>query len=225
MRKRALRGGNEGRAQALHVGFGHFARRLPALAERNGRSGNRRPWIGFALERAAAFPRFLRRALAAGMRDLNAELGGAGAARRMHDARQRRLIVVVVKTEAAVGDAAVALDMGRLHDHQRGAGIRQHAEMHQVPVVGAAVVARILAHRRDHDAVGKLETGESIGREKGTAHGRGTLKREERVQRRWMDFKYAMMAPTSSASNLNSGISGWPDMKPSPRASSSDSTG
>src|SRR5260370_109159 len=40
-----------------------------------------------------------------------------------------------------------------------------------------------------------------------------------------MDFRYAMMAPTSSLSNLNSGISGWPEMKPSPRASSSDSIG
>src|SRR6266436_1528566 len=40
-----------------------------------------------------------------------------------------------------------------------------------------------------------------------------------------MDFRYAMMAPTSSPSNLNSGISGWPEMRPSPKASSSDSIG
>ena len=39
-----------------------------------------------------------------------------------------------------MGDAAMALDMGRLHHHQRGAGMCQHAEMHQVPVVGAAIV-------------------------------------------------------------------------------------
>ena len=39
------------------------------------------------------------------------------------DARERRLVVVGVEAEAAVGDAAVALDMGRLDDHQRGAGI------------------------------------------------------------------------------------------------------
>ena len=69
-----------------------------------------------------------------------------------------------------MGDAAVALDMRRLDDHQRGAGIRQHAEMHQVPVVGAAVVGRILAHRRDDDAVGKRQAGQSDRREKGTAH-------------------------------------------------------
>jgi hypothetical protein len=37
--------------------------------------------------------------------------------------------------------------------------------MHQVPVVGAAIVARILAHGRDDDAVGKLETGKAKWRE------------------------------------------------------------
>ena len=34
-----------------------------------------------------------------------------------------------IKPEAAVGDAATPLDMGRLDDHEPGAGIRQHAEM------------------------------------------------------------------------------------------------
>ena len=41
---------------------------------------------------------------------------------------------------------AVALDMGCLNDHQRGTGMRHHAEMHQVPVVGAAIIAGILTH-------------------------------------------------------------------------------
>ena len=49
-----------------------------------------------------------------------------------------------------------ALDVGGLDHHQRGAGIGQHAEMHQVPIIGAAVVGGILAHRRHDDAVGKL---------------------------------------------------------------------
>ena len=62
-------------------------------------------------------------------------------------------------------DAAVPLDVGGLNDHQRGAGMRHHAEMHQVPVVGAAVVGRVLAHGRHDDAVGKLETGKAKGRE------------------------------------------------------------
>ena len=122
---------------------------------------------------------FCAERLAAGMRDLDAELGGAGAARRRDHAGERRFVVVRVEPEAAMGDAAVALDMGRLDDHQRGAGIRQHAEMHQVPVIGAAVVGRILAHRRNDDAVGKLKTGQFIRRKKRTAHG-GILWREGR---------------------------------------------
>ena len=90
-----------------------------------------------------------------------------------------------------MGDAAVALDMGRLDDHQSGAGIGQHAEMHQVPVIGAAVVGRILAHRRDDEAVGKLETGELDGREQSTAHGGILLlvKWSAEVSALWMDFR------------------------------------
>ena len=110
-----------------------------------------------------AFPRPLRRALAAGMRDLDAELRGAGPARRLHDARERGFVVVGVKPEAAVRDAAGALDMGCFHNDQRGAGIGQHAEMHQVPVIGAAVVGGILAHRRNDNAVGKPRPASLIG--------------------------------------------------------------
>ena len=141
-----LRGGNKCRAHAFHVRFGHFARRVPALAERDWRSGDGRPRIGVRFKRAAAVPWLLRRALAAGMGDLDAQLGGARAPHLRDHARQRGLVVVGIKPQAAMGYAAMALDMGRLHHHQRGAGIRQHAEMHQVPVVGAAVVARVLAH-------------------------------------------------------------------------------
>ncbi len=169
--QRALGGGDEGLAHARHVGLGDHARRVPVLAEREWRGGDGRPRVLVRLERAAALPGPLRRALAAGMGDLDAELGGARAAALRDHARQRGFVVVGIKPQAAMGDAAVALDMGGLHHHQRGAGIRQHAEMHQVPVVGAAVVGLVLAHRRDHDAVGKLQAGQPIGREKGTAHG------------------------------------------------------
>ena len=67
-------------------------------------------------QRTAALPRPLRRGLAAGMRELDAELGGADAPAMGDDARQRRLVVVGIEPEAAMGDAAVALDMGRLDD-------------------------------------------------------------------------------------------------------------
>ncbi len=74
------------------------------------------------------------------MRDLDAELGGAGAAALRDDALQGKLVVVGVEPHAAVGDAALPLDMSCLDHHQRRAGIGEHAEMHHVPVVGAAVV-------------------------------------------------------------------------------------
>jgi hypothetical protein len=105
------------------------------------------------------------------MRDLNAEFGAAGAPRARDHPRQRRLVVVGIKPQAAMGDAAVALNVGGLHDYQRGAGICQHAEVHQMPVIGAAIVGRVLAHRRDDDTVGKVETGQPVGRKQGAAHG------------------------------------------------------
>ena len=89
-------------------------------------------------------------------------------------------------------DAAVPLDMGGFDDHQRGAGIGQHAEMHQVPVIGAAVVGGILAHGRDDDAVGKLEAGQLVWAR--TRHWSwdghlGCGEADRKVQRCWMDFR------------------------------------
>ncbi len=173
MRNARCAGGNEGRAHAFHVGFGDFARRVPVVAERDRRSRHGRPRIGVRRERTCALPRFLRRRLAAGMGDLDAEFGGAGAARRRDHTGERCFVVVRIEPKAAMGDAALALDMGCLDNHQSGAGIRQHAEMHQVPIIGAAVVGRILAHRRNDNAVGKLEAGQFIRRKKRAAHGWG----------------------------------------------------
>ena len=54
---------------------------------------------------------------------------------------------------------------GRFGDDQAGAAHRPAAEMHQVPIVGKAVLARILAHRRDSDAVAKGDAADGQGRE------------------------------------------------------------
>src|SRR5690348_17656771 len=79
--KRALGRRDEGRSHTFHVGFGHFARRVPTFAERNWRGRNRRPGVSAGLERGGAFPRTLCRALAAGMSNLDtksrAEIGRA----------------------------------------------------------------------------------------------------------------------------------------------------
>ena len=155
----------------VHIGFGGFARRLPVVAERERRRRDGLPRVAAGWQRAAAFPGPQRRALAAGMGDLDAPFGAAGAPRRGQHAAERGFVVVGIEPEAAMGDAAVARDVGRLHHDQRRAAIGQHAEMHQVPVVGAAVVGAVLAHGRDDDAVGEFDTGQPIGREKGAAHG------------------------------------------------------
>ena len=54
--QRALHGRDEGRADPLHVGFGDFARRVPAFAEGDWRGGNRRPRVSLGFQRGRAFP-------------------------------------------------------------------------------------------------------------------------------------------------------------------------
>ena len=104
------------------------------------------------------------------MGELHTELGAAVAAAMGDDARQRRLAVIRVEPEAAMSDAATALDAGGLDHDQRGAGIGEHAEMVEVPVVGDAVVGAVLAHGRDDDPVRELEIGEPDRRKQGTGH-------------------------------------------------------
>jgi len=88
---------------------------------------------------------------------LNRKLCLADAVAMVDYALQGRFAGVGIKPEATVGDPAVALDMGGLDHQERGAGICQHAQMGHVPV--DAVVSALLAHRRNGDAVGKLEIG------------------------------------------------------------------
>ena len=152
---RAPRGLGEQHDDARHVVLGHGARQMPARTERQRRRRHRRPGILRGRQGLAAFPRPLRGRLAPGVRKLNRELGAADPPAMGDDPRQRRFAGVGIKPKAAMGNAALALDMGRFDDEQAGAGIRQHAEMGHVPVVGNAVIGAVLAHRRDHDAIGE----------------------------------------------------------------------
>ena len=104
------------------------------------------------------------------MGELDAELRSAVAAAGSDDVRERRLAAVGIEAEAAMGDAAMALHMGRLHDQQPGARISQHAEMGQVPVARAAVIGAVLAHRRDRDAIVQREAGKLDRREQLAGH-------------------------------------------------------
>ena len=104
------------------------------------------------------------------MGELNAELSLADALAMQNDAGERVLAGVRVDAEAAMGDAAVPLDMGRFEHEQAGTGIRQHAQMGHVPVITDAVIGAVLAHRRHHDAVRQREIGKLDRREQSTRH-------------------------------------------------------
>jgi hypothetical protein len=93
------------------------------------------------------------------MRKLNAkararvsDLAGGG-----EDTRQRRLVLIGIYPEAAMSDAAEALYGGGFHDHETGARQGEAHQVLKVPIRGASVLRRILAHRCDDDAIGKLD--------------------------------------------------------------------
>ena len=52
-----------------------------------------------------------------------------------------------------MGDAALGDDRCGLDHHEPGAALGEFPEMHEMPVIGDAVGRRILAHRRNEDAV------------------------------------------------------------------------
>ena len=121
----------------------------------------------------AALPGQLGRRLAAGMGELDRDrhVATSGACLPA-PAPHRRLGRVVIQPDVAIGDPALGRDGGRLDGQQRRAGQRQMAEMDQVPVGHAAVLRRILAHRRDDDAVGESARADLHRRkELGRAHG------------------------------------------------------
>ena len=104
------------------------------------------------------------------MSKLDAELRTPGAATKIDDALERRFRLVGVKPHAAVGDAAVALHMGRLDDDEARARVSQHAEMGNVPVGGTAIDSAVLAHRGHDDAIIQLDAAELDRREQDACH-------------------------------------------------------
>ena len=106
------------------------------------------------------------------MRELNPELGRAVTFAMGDDARERGLAPVGVKTEAAMRDPPVTLDIRHLDDDQRSAGIGEHRKVSEMPVVGAAVVGAVLAHGRDDNAIGQFQFAKANGRKEFAGHGR-----------------------------------------------------
>ncbi len=110
----------------------------------------------------AAAPRHVARRLAPGMRKLDRQRHRRMAAHRCKRPAERAFALVRPQPEIVRRDAPFRLDGGRLDDQQAGAGQREVAEVDQVPVGRQAVFGRVLAHRRNDDAVvdGKLADAE-----------------------------------------------------------------
>jgi hypothetical protein len=64
---------------------------------------------------------------------------------------------VVPQPEIAGCDAPLARNRCRLGEDERSAADRPRSQMHQVPIVGQPLEARILAHGRQNDAAAKLD--------------------------------------------------------------------
>ncbi len=144
------------------VGVPQFARHDPTRADRLGarRASLPRPITAREvrlIERSVAEPRALHARLASGVAELNRRLRRIGVY-EIGDAAKRRDLFVAPQSQIAVRDAAALLHRRGLDKHQPGAAGSELAEVHQVPVVGAAVVGRVLTHGRDHYAVLQANT-------------------------------------------------------------------
>jgi hypothetical protein len=73
------------------------------------------------------------------------------------DARQEGDVLVFPDAVILRRNAAARFHRRRFHDHQRGAAHRAASEVDQMPVVGEPVLARVLAHGRDRNAIAERE--------------------------------------------------------------------
>ena len=76
---------------------------------------------------------------------------------KVDDARQAADVSVVVDAEILRADPAGSHHRGGLGHHQRRPADRAAAEVNDVPVVRKPVHARVLAHRRDDNAIGERQ--------------------------------------------------------------------
>src|SRR5689334_9371651 len=78
---------------------------------------------------------------------------GAVVVKEAHDAREIVDVLILIYPEVPVGDATSGFDGACFEDDEAGSPHGAAAEMDEVPVVGEAVGAGVLAHGRDDDAV------------------------------------------------------------------------
>src|SRR5438874_11863598 len=74
-----------------------------------------------------------------------------------NDGAQGLGVIVTPNAEVLWTDAAFRQDRGRLCHDESCATDGATAEMHEMPVVRQPVIAGVLTHRRDKDAVGEFD--------------------------------------------------------------------
>ena len=156
----ALRGGREGLLQRQNAIDAQFLRRRVSLAERNGarRDGPPSP---FRLGNAALpGPGAIDAGLPPGVGELNA---GDGALRldEAGDPLERLEMLFAPDAEILRRNPSFGRDRRRLGEDEARAADRARGEMGEMPVVGKTVLAGILAHRRNADAVGEGDVAQS----------------------------------------------------------------
>ena len=163
-RRRAI-----GLAHPVEIGPIHRLRYLALVEIGDGRRRVDRPVAVFQ-RLVVAFPRAPRRGLAPGMAELDADLGRGVLVDEIDHPLPGADVFGLIDAGAAGRDAAFALDIGHLGEHQPGAAHGAAAEMDEMKIVGRAVVGRIHAHRRHHDTVRHRHAAQAERREHG-CHG------------------------------------------------------
>ena len=147
------RGAHEVVAHALHVAAAHRARPGADAVEVLLRRGRDECPVARGQRLVDAVPRDAGRAFRAGMAELDGDLRVAVGVDEIDDALPSVALRGVPQARAARRDAGLRRGARHLGEDQAGTAHRARAEVHEVIVVGHAVDARVLRHRRDDDAV------------------------------------------------------------------------
>jgi hypothetical protein len=76
---------------------------------------------------------------------------------KTHDPGERLDVIVSPDPKVLRTDAAFREHSRRLGKHQTSAAYRAAAQVHEMPVIGISVGARVLAHRRNEDSIQELK--------------------------------------------------------------------
>src|ERR1019366_5630602 len=83
----------------------------------------------------------------------------------VHNLSERGDVLVLPDADVVRGDAAFGQDGSGFGEDEASASDGAAAQVDEMPIVGEAVMARVLTHRRDGDAVGERQGTEGDRRE------------------------------------------------------------